>query len=95
MVLESRLKMSAFSRTWLAGSRWQSRQKPMLMGFICVTTSIRFTLPWHSTQLMPAVHVDRVVKVDEGRHHVDVDPRDRLAGLEALPHERQVGAVRS
>jgi hypothetical protein len=37
----------------LRGARWQSRQNPMLMGFIWVTTSISFTLPWHSTQPMP------------------------------------------
>jgi hypothetical protein len=53
IVCESRLKMSAFSRTWAAGSRWQSRQKPMLIGFFWVTTSISLILPWHSTQLMP------------------------------------------
>ena len=40
---------------------------------------------------MPRFDMDRMVKVDEGRHHVDVDPRHGLARLVALPDDRQAG----
>jgi hypothetical protein len=78
----------------LAGSRWQSRQKPMLIGFTWVTTSISFILPWHSTQLMPRfTWIEWSNRRSSGITWTWTHGTG-LPGLEALPDDRQRGARR-